>query len=137
MDAKIKRQFLLKILITITIVITAFHFTDNYINFDRYPQPDWITPSSVYRSWVIWTLSGIAGYWLYKKQLFWLSYICLVFYAFCGLSSLGHYNHGALSEFSLKMHLFIMADGLAGLSILGFTLWSCLILREQFNDSKT
>ncbi len=137
MDSKIKRQALLKTLLISSIVITAFHFTDNYIYFNQYPQPDWITSSSVYRSWIIWTLAGIAGYWLYKNQHFWLSYIFLISYSFCGLVSLGHYSYGALSDFSMKMHIFIMADGLAGLSILGFTLWSSLILKEQLNDPKT
>jgi len=136
MGYKIKRQSLLKTFVIASIILTAFHFTDNYINFDMYPQPDWITPSSVYISWVIWTVAGMAGYWLYKNQRFWLSYIFLVFYSLCGLVSLGHYNHGAMSDFSLKMHFFIIADGLAGLGVLGFTLWSGLIFREQFNDSK-
>jgi len=137
MDPKTNHRFLLKTLLILSIIITAFHFTDNYINFDMYPQPDWITPSSVYISWIIWTLAGIAGYWLYKNQRLWSSYVFLIFYSLCGLVSLGHYSHGAMSDFSLKMHLFIMADGLAGLSILGFVLWSGLILREQFNVSKT
>ena len=137
MNHEIKRQSLLKILLIVCIVSTAIHFTDNYLYFEQYPQPDWITPASVYRSWIIWTVAGIVGYWLYKNQQFWSSHVCLVFYSFSGLSSLGHYGHGAMSDFSLKMHFFILADGLAGLSILGFTLWSSLILREQFKDSGT
>lgn len=48
-----------------------------------------------------------------------------------------YYFYGAMSEFSLKMHLFILTDGLAGGAILGFTFWSSLILREQLNNSHT
>jgi len=136
MNHQTKRQSLLKILLIVSIITTAFHFIDNYINFDLYPQPDWITPPSVYLSWILWTAVGIAGYWLYKRQMFWLSYLCLVFYSFCGLVSLGHYNHGAMSEFSMKMHIFIVADGLVGLAVLAFTLWSGLFLREQFEKTK-
>ncbi|MEL7036080.1 MAG: hypothetical protein AAFO04_10740 [Cyanobacteria bacterium J06592_8] len=33
------------------------------------------------------------------------------------------------------MHFFILTDGLTGLAVLGFTLWSALILKEQFPDS--
>jgi len=134
MNSKIKRQLLLKILLIVSIVSTAIHFTDNYLYIEQYPQPNWITLSSVYRSWIIWTVIGITGYWLYENQRLGLAYVCLVLYSFCGLSSLGHYLYGAMSAFSPKMHFFIVTDGLAGFAILGFALWSSLILREQFRD---
>ena len=137
MNSEIKRCLLLRLLLIASIVSTAIHFTDNYLHFEQYPQPDWITTSSVYRSWIIWTVIGIAGYWLYKNQWFWLSYICLVVYSFCGLVSLAHYRYGAMTEFSPKMHFFIVTDGLAGFAILGFTLWSSLILQEQFKNPVT
>jgi len=137
MNSEIKRQNLLKILLIASIVSTAIHFTDNYLYIEHYPQPDWITPASIVRSWIIWTVTGIAGYWLYKNQRFWLSYPCLVYYSFCGLSSLAHYLFGSMAEFSAKMHLFIATDALTGLAILVFTLWSGLILREQFRNTGT
>lgn len=125
---------MLKILLTVCIISTAIHFTDNYIYIDQYPQPDVITPSSIYISWIVWTIIGITGYWLYKSQKFWFAYLCLVIYSFCGLDSLGHYLYGAMSEFSIKMHFFILTDELAGLAILGFTIWSGLVLKEQFRE---
>ena len=137
MNSEIKRQNLLKILLIASIVSTAIHFTDNYLYIEHYPQPDWITPASIVRSWIIWTVIGIAGYWLYKNQRFWLSYPCLAYYSFCGLSSLAHYLFGSMAEFSAKMHLFIATDALTGLAILVFTLWSGLILREQFRNTGT
>jgi hypothetical protein len=134
MSANVKHQTL-KILLIACIVSTAIHFTDNYLYIEQYPEPDWITPSSIYLSWSVWTVIGIVGYWLYKYQKFWLAYLCLVCYSFCGLDSLGHYLYGALTEFSPKMHFFILTDGITGLCILAFTLWSSLILREQFAES--
>jgi hypothetical protein len=119
-------QRLIKMLLVASVASTALHFTDNYLYFEHYPQPDWITPFGVIRSWLIWTAFGMAGYWLYKNQRLWPAYICFVIYATCGLSSLAHYLYGALPEFSLKMHLFILTDGLAGASILGFVIWSGL-----------
>lgn len=129
------RHRLLTILLVTSMISTALHFTDNYLYFDHYPQPEWIMPLGVIRSWFIWTAFGIVGYWLYKIQRLWLAYVCLVIYATCGMSSLAHYFYGAFHEFSLKMHLFILTDGLAGLSILGFVLWSGLILKEQIENS--
>jgi hypothetical protein len=137
MNLEVKRQLLLKSLLIACIVSTAIHFTDNYLYMEKYPQPNWITPSSIYISWMTWTAIGIAGYWLYRSERFWLSYLCLTVYSFCGLASLGHHLYGAMSEFSVKMHFFIATDGLTGLAILGFTLWSSLILREQFKESSS
>lgn len=134
MNPEVKRQ-LLKILLIACVVSTAIHFTDNYLYIEQYPQPGWITPSSIYISWIIWTVIGLTGYWLYRTGKFWLAYLCLAIYSFCGLDSLGHYLYGAMSEFSMKMHFFIVMDGMTGLAILGFTLWSGLVLREQFRES--
>jgi hypothetical protein len=137
MNLEVKHQLLLKILLIACIVSTGIHFTDNYLYFEKYPHPDWITPPSVYISWVVWTVVGVAGYWLYKSGRFWFAYLCLTIYSFAGLDSLGHYFYGTMSEFSMKMHFFILTDGLTGLAILGFTIWSGLILREQFRESNT
>ena len=134
MNTEVKRQLLLKIFLIACIVSTAIHFTDNYLYIEQYPQPDWITPSSVWMSWVVWTLIGLTGYWLYQSKKFWLAYLCLTVYSVCGLDSLGHYLYGPMSNFSVKMHFFIVTDGLTGLAVLGFTLWSGLIIKEQFGE---
>ena len=133
---KTRPQDILKILLIASVISTAVHFTDNYLYFEHYPQPAWITPLGVIRSWLIWTAFGIAGYWLYRNQRFWLAYVSLLIYATCGLSSLGHYLYGAFHEFSPKMHLLILADGLAGAAVLGFVLWSSWILKEQLRQPR-
>ncbi|MEC4818474.1 MAG: hypothetical protein SAK29_35170 [Scytonema sp. PMC 1069.18] len=130
MNLEVKHQRLLKILLIASIISTAIHFTDNYFFIDKYPQPDWITAPSIYQSWLILTAVGIIGYWMYKSQKFWLAYGCLLVYSFTGLASPGHYLYGNLSQFSAKMHLFIWTDGLISLAILGFIIWSALILRQ-------
>ena len=137
MNLWFRRHDLLKILVIASMVSTAIHFVDNYLYFEHYPQPEWITPPGIYRSWILWTAFGIAGYWLYKTQRFWPSYLCLAIYSTCGISSLAHYLYGAMHEFSAKMHFFILTDALTGLAILAFTLWSSLILQEQFKNSRT
>jgi hypothetical protein len=130
MNVELKRQRLLKILLIASIISTAIHFTDNYLFIEQYPQPDWITPPSIYQSWLILTVLGISGYWLYKYRRFWLAYSCLLIYSFTGLASPGHYFYGSVSQFSAKMHLFIWTDGFTSLSILGFIFWSVLILKQ-------
>lgn len=130
MNLEANRQELLKFILIISIISTAIHFIDNYRFVEHYPQPSWVTAPSIYQSWIILTLIGIAGYWLYKSRRFWLAYFCLIIYSLTGLASPGHYLYGSLSQFSLKMHLFIWTDGLVGLAMLGFVFWSSLLLKE-------
>ena len=117
----------LKSLLAFSIIATLIHFTDNYFYFERYPQPDWISQFGVIRTWFLWTAVGLAGTWLYDNRRLILAHLFLLIYAFCGLSSLGHYLYGSMAEFSPKMHFLILADGLAGAGILGFVLWSLIM----------
>ncbi len=133
MSLETKHQSLLKILIA-SIISTGIHFTDNYLFIEKYPQPVWITAPSIYQSWLMLTAVGFAGYWLYRCKKFWLAYICLLIYSVTGLASLGHYFYGPLSQFSIKMHIFIWTDGLIGLAVLGFAFWSGLILKEWHQE---
>jgi hypothetical protein len=124
-----QRKNLLIVLI-FSIVVTSFHYTDNAIFIDKYPEPEWFTMSGVYVTWIVLTLLGIAGYWLYQQEKFWAAYLCLGVYSFTGLSSPAHYFYGPMSEFSFKMHTLIGFDVLAGTLVLGFVLWSGLLLKE-------
>jgi hypothetical protein len=131
---KNQHQILLLLLIA-SIIITSFHYTDNAIFVDKYPEPAWFTTSGVFITWAIMTLIGIAGYWLYTKGKFWTSYLFLSIYSFTGLSSPAHYFYGVMSVFSLKMHALIWVDALIGSSMLGFVFWSGLLLKEWQKES--
>lgn len=130
MNTKTRLQTLLLTLLIISVVITAFHYTDNFINFTSYPDPEWMTPPSVYQSWIILTSIGIVGYIFYLKNVLWLAYICLSIYSLTGMSSPGHYFFQTTEKFSFKMHTFIWLDFIIGASILCFTIFSGLFLKE-------
>ena len=123
------RQTLLLILLIINVVSTSLHYTDNFLYNDQYPEPAWITPNSIYISWIGLTLFGVAGYFLYVKGIFWLAYLCLGIYSLTGISSTAHYFFPASEPFSLKMNVLIWSDAIAGISLLIFIFWSGLILR--------
>jgi hypothetical protein len=116
---------LLSIIIT-NIITTSIHYTDNAICISQYPEPEWFTVSGVYLTWVVLTLIGLAGYWLYTQEKLWLAYFCLIIYSITGLSSPTHYFYGVMSDFSLKMHLFIWLDAIAGAILLFFVLRSAI-----------
>lgn len=135
MNAKATSQSILKLILIASVVSTAIHFTDNYRFIEAYPQPVWVTAPSIYQSWIILTIVGMIGYWLYQSRQFWLAYLCLGTYSLTGLASPGHYLYGSWSQFSLKMHLFIWTDAITSLAVLGFVLWSLLFRKEwQLTD---
>ncbi|MDX2098275.1 MAG: hypothetical protein SFW36_10910 [Leptolyngbyaceae cyanobacterium bins.59] len=130
MNVKASAQTTLELILIASIVSTAIHFTDNYRFIELYPQPAWITAPSIYQSWIILTLIGMIGYWLYRSRKFWFAYLCLGIYSLTGLASPGHYLYGSWSQFSFKMHLFIWTDAITSLAVLGFVVWSLLFLKE-------
>ena len=130
MNTKKLHYRLLLTLLIISTVITAFHYTDNFRKFSSYPDPEWLTPQSVYQSWFILTIVGIMGYILYLKNILWLAYVCLGIYSLTGMSSPGHYFFQTTEMFSFKMHTLIWLDFIAGTLILGFIIWSGLFLKE-------
>lgn len=122
-----------KVLLTVliaSIIITSIHYTHNAIFVDVYPEPDWFTTSGVFMTWIVMSLVGIVGYWLYTQKKILLSYLCLAIYSLTGLSSSAHYLYGGMLDFSIMMHAFIWSDVLAGLIVLGFVFWSGLLLKE-------
>lgn len=134
MNVKAKAQFVLKLILLASIISTAIHFTDNYRFIEHYPQPAWITAPSIYQSWIILTMIGIVGYWLYKLSRFWFAYLCLGIYSLTGLISPGHYFYGSWAQFSFKMHLFIWTDAITSLAVLSFVVWSLLLKEWQLME---
>lgn len=130
---KQSKTWLLSILI-LSIAITSIHYTDNAIYVNQYPEPEWFTTSGVLITWGVMTAIAIISYWLYSRQNYWLSYFLLGMYAGTGLSSPAHYFYGELSRFSVKMHLLIWTDVIAGLSVVAFLTWSLLIAQEWSNQ---
>lgn len=125
-----KNQTLLLLFLIASIVSTNLHYTDNATFINNYPEPDWITASGIYTTWITMTIVGIFGYWLYTQEKLWISYLCLSIYSVTGLSSPAHYFYGAMSNFSIKMHALIWLDLFTGASVLAFVIWSGLLLRE-------
>ena len=112
-------------LITAGIVATGIHFTDNAIFIEGYPQPDYISVPLIIGTWIAWTVSAIVAYRLYRRdERSWLAHALLLVYAYAGLSTLGHYLYGSPSDLPVWRNVSILADGVIGAAILGFTIWS-------------
>jgi hypothetical protein len=123
------QTWLLVILLT-NLISTGMHYWDNYVSFDRYPVPAWITVDGVWMSWSLLTIVGSLGYWLYCQQKWWLAYICLTIYVSTGASTPLHYLYAPMSHFMMRMNISILSDGLAALLLILFLLWSVVIAKE-------
>ena len=113
-----------------SIALTAFHFTDNYVSIDTYPQPDWVTKPVVIVSWTLLTAIGIAGYLLYRRGSLAAAQTCLVVYSYTGLSSLGHFFSGSPDEFTTRGLVSVLIDGAAGSAVFAVALWSIISARR-------
>src|SRR5579883_1076405 len=102
----------LLILLLGNIVITAFHYTDNFLNFEHYPDPSWLTQDGIWMAWIILTVCGILGYVLYIKGLFAIAYLCLGLYSITGGLSPGHYFFPAHEAYICNMHQKSLGDRL-------------------------
>lgn len=109
--------------LTASVASTAVHYTDNYINIDEYPQPDYINHEMIVVVWILLTLLGVAGYLFFRDEKRVPAGIYLLLYSYTGLSSLGHFAFGSMGEFSTRMHLTIWLDGLTGAAVAICAVW--------------
>jgi hypothetical protein len=124
------RQTILLVLITLNLISTWLHYIDNALFLSRYPGPAWFTSVGVISTVIVMTPVGLLGYWYYTKGIFGLAYFLLALYSITSISSPVHYLFPMVSPMSLKMHSLIWLDGFMGLSLIGFLVWSSLVLKE-------
>ena len=113
-----------------SVALTAFHFADNYVSIETYPQPDWVTRPVVLVSWPLLTSLGVAGLWLHRRGRFALAHAFLLAYSYTGLSSLGHFLSGSPGEFTTRGLISVLIDGAAGSAVLAVTVWSIIARRQ-------
>jgi hypothetical protein len=116
--------------VALSICVTLFHFTDNFIYVDEYPQPGWINAAVVVIAWLLFTAVGIAAVRFYKSGNLAMGQPFLFAYAFTGISSLGHFMSGPPSDFTTRGLVSIFMDGTVGLIVLGVAIWSILATRQ-------
>jgi hypothetical protein len=132
--AKSPQKFLLAIL-SLNLISTWLHYIDNALFLSHYPGPEWFTQMGVLGVVIVMTPIGILGYWLYRRQSFWLAYLLLGIYSITSISSPGHYLYPMVAPMSLKMHSLIWLDGVSGLSLICFIFWSG-VMAQEWHDTK-
>jgi hypothetical protein len=104
--------------------------THNAIFLDYYPGPNWFTAQAIMITVAVMSAIGLLGYWWYLRSSFLLAYLCLGLYSVTSISSPGHYWFPMVTPMSMTMNSLIWLDALSGISLIGFLLWSGLVLRE-------
>jgi hypothetical protein len=119
-----------RLVVIASVLLTAIHFTDNYVSIETYPQPDWVTGAVVLVSWPLFTAFGVAGYLLYRRGRFATAHAFLLVYSYTGISSLGHFLSGSPDEFTTRGVVSVLIDGVAGFAVLAVAVWSILARRR-------
>lgn len=70
MDSQKTPRTLLLALLIVNAISTILHYMDNFVFYEQYPQPAWITPDSIYIAWIALTIFGIFGYVFYARNAF-------------------------------------------------------------------
>jgi hypothetical protein len=125
-EEQASRVPLLKWLIGFSVVSTGLHYTHNFIQIDQYPGgpvSDTTTQVAILVSWPLFTAIGLLGYRLYSQGRYSTAHLCLASYSLLGLTTLGHFLSGN-PDIPLLFYVTIFTDGLAGASILAFTIHS-------------
>jgi hypothetical protein len=121
-----RRQSILKAILAFSIASTAAHFTHNFVEIDQYPDDlisGKVVQVAILVSWPLLSALGVRGYWLYSKRRYSSAHMCLLAYSFLGLSTLGHFLDGP-PDIPPFWYATIFTDGLAGLALVVFTVWS-------------
>ena len=113
---------LLRALLITAVAVSVVHYTDNYVDFAEYPQPDGGPAPSrtvIGLSWFAFTAFGVAGYRAFRRGRERLGAALLAVYSGSGLVGLGHYTVDMGGQ-PWWRHAHIVADIACGLALLAF-----------------
>jgi hypothetical protein len=113
----------LRLILGFSIVSTALHYTHNFVAVEDYPGSGAGIQIAIVVSWPLLTAIGLYGYRLYAAGRFREAYICLLLYAPLGLLTPAHFLSGE-PNVPTVFYVTIFTDGLAGLAVVGFVVWS-------------
>jgi hypothetical protein len=124
---------LLRLLVGGLLVSTAIHYTDNWLSVDNYaPSTGLIAdnPGLVPVAWVLFAIVGVLGYRAYVRRPSTAAHVLLAIFSVSGISTFGHLIYEG-NDFAAWQWASVLADGLLGLALLAFTLWSAARVRPQ------
>lgn len=129
-------------LLGVAFAVSAVHYTDNYVNYDAYPQPgpdDLPAPSAtvVGVSWFVFTAFGGLGLWLWFRDKVTAAAAALTAYSVSGLVGFGHYTAPGATDMVWWRHTHIVVDIICGIAVFGFAIWAAFRLPRPAGATRT
>ena len=129
MDENLHRRALsiLTWIFFLAVAVSVVHYTDNYVNYEAFPQSEAApNPSKtvVLGAWFAFTAFGLAGYLLFRRRRYPAALVCLGVYSGSGLVGVGHYLTEGMTEAVWWRQAHVVADIALGVSVVAFCLWA-------------
>jgi hypothetical protein len=122
----------------VAVVVSIVHYTDNYVNYDDYPQPrTGPNPSEtvVFGAWFAFTAAGLAGYLLFRRSPSNLALLLLAAYSGSGLVGIGHYLVPGATSMPWWRQAHVSLDIASGIAMFSFALWTARARRHSATGS--
>lgn len=121
----------MRALVAALLVSTAVHYTDNWLSVEDYAPPTglladepWLIPIA----WALFAAVGVWGYREYRRGPSTRAHLLLAVFSVSGISTFGHLAYEG-NDFAAWQWASVLADGVTGLALLGFVLWSASRVR--------
>jgi hypothetical protein len=127
-----RRLAVLKAIIAASIISTAIHYTDNFIQVNRFQglggssDPTFIRIAIVL-AWPLLTWIGLTGYRRYREHRYQEAYVSLAVYSLTGLTTFAHFLYGS-PNLPPYFYATLFTDGITGLCVLAFVIWSAIVV---------
>ena len=121
----------LRLLVGGLLVSTAVHYTDNWLSVEDYAPrtgPIADNPGLVPVAWALFAVVGVLGYRAYARGPSTGAHLLLAVFSVAGISTFGHLFYDG-NDFAAWQWASVLADGVFGLAVLGFALWSAARVR--------
>ncbi len=108
-----------------TVAVSVVHYTDNYVNYDAFPQAaSGPNPSktTVLVAWFVFTASGLAGFALFRRGRLRPASLFFGLYSVSGLIGIGHYTVGGMTDAVWWRQAHVVADILLGIAMFAVAL---------------
>jgi hypothetical protein len=117
----------------VAVVVSIVHYTDNYVNFDDYPEAPKAVPTSaalVLGAWFAFTAAGLTGYLLFRRRPSDLALVLLAAYSGSGLVGIGHYLVPGATSMPWWRQVHVCLDIACGIAVFSFAVWAARARRH-------
>ena len=110
------------IAVAIAFIVSVVHYTDNYVNYDAYPQATsgpQPSATTIGLAWIVFTAFAIAAVVLLRRGRTVSGAVCLAIYSISGLIGIGHYTVPGATDMVWWRQAHVIADIVMGFVLLG------------------